>query len=683
MQRLPALLLFACLACLLALTGCGNDQVQNQNFGQPPDAGFNPGNGGNPGGYGSGSGMGMGTDGGTPPACPVADEQCPETFTYPFNGETSVELRGDYRANAWTMGDAMVHQGSVWTVTVPVPFDQPVQYKFLVNGTMWVLDPNNPNQTTDGTGNTNSLKSPITCANPTCAQPPVPPAGVFDWRDAVIYFVFVDRFLNGDTSNDCPAISGVESPVQYMGGDWAGVTQKIQSGYFNDLGVNTIWLTFPIQNADTFAGQGVGADTHVYSSYHGYWPFDVTQVERCFGTPQDLTAMVTAAHTAKLKVIFDYVMVDIHIQSPIYTNNPTWFWPNVGPNGGDCICGQGCDWNANGLQCWFAPYLPHFNYTVQAARDFSVNAALSLVTTYGADGLRLDAIKQVDSSWLLQMRSSVQSQVVAMENPPQRFYMVGETYDFSNRQLIASFIDPATKLDGQFDFPERYQLIMSVLLREQGMDALASFLDSNDGYYGPDAVMAPFVGNQDLPRSIHLAEDTPLFPNPYDDGKSLAWSNQPQLPNYRSPFERLGNAFALMLTNKGAPLIYYGDEIGMPGAGDPDNRRMMQWSGLTSDQQYLHDLVKTLTGIRAAHPALRRGQRSTLSVTADVWVYSMATQAGDPQPDTVYVAINRGDSDQTISGLPGQALDELVTGTPVTGPMATVPARQTRVFVVH
>ena len=113
----------------------------------------------------------------------------------------------------------------------------------------------------------------------------------------------------------------------------------------------------------------------------------------------------------------------------------------------------------------------------------------------------------------------------------------------------------------------------------------------------------------------------------------------------------MANAFAVILTNKGAPLIYYGDEIGQPGAGDPDNRRMMQWTNLSAAQQGLHDRIAALTAIRAAHPAMRRGARTTLEVTEDLWVYSLATLPGDPSPDTVYVAINRSDEPARVRGL--------------------------------
>jgi glycosidase len=216
-----------------------------------------------------------------------------------------------------------------------------------------------------------------------------------------------------------------------------------------------------------------------------------------------------------------------------------------------------------------------------------------------------------------------------------------------------------------------------------GMQGLAEFMDSNDAFYPPDSVMSTFIGNQDLPRSIHFAEDAlPGWLNvgtpSATDGKGSAWSGQPALETSQSAYDRLANAFGVILTNKGAPLIYYGDEIGLPGAGDPDNRRMMQWSGTSPAQQGLYARIKALTAIRAAHPSMRRGVRKTLQADADLWVYELDTQAGDPVTDTVYVAINRSDADRQVTTLPA-GLTELITSTPASGTI-TVPARQTRVF---
>ncbi len=668
-----ALLSFASIS---SIAGCGDPGEQADDpYGKPPPIPEYDAGGWDGGGYGDGGGTTPIEDTAPPDTKPVCEDdlkRCAVDFTYPAGSESSVEVRGDFRDDGWVSGEPMVKSGAVWKASVPVPWGKQIQYKFVVDGGTWVNDPANPKTNDDGVGGKNSLLDPTTCAETfTCAEPDVPPPGVYDWRDAVIYFVFVDRFHNGDASNDGPSIPSVQPPGAYQGGDWKGVKQTIDEGYFGDLGVNTLWLTVPVQNADEYAGKSVGGDANYYSAYHGYWPLDIEKPEKRFGTMADLKALVDAAHAKGIKVLFDYAMVHVHKDAAVYKNNPSWFHPT------GCICGSGsCPWETTGDRCWFTDYLPHWNYTVKPARDYVVNNAVQWVKDTGADGFRLDAIKHVDGSWLTDLRARIESEITPVTK--QRFYMVGETYDFGNRDYLKSFVDPKTKLDGQFDFPLRLRLVQSVLMRQKPMSDLAGFMDGNDGFYGSSAIMSTWVGNHDLGRIIHLAEDSPLWSDPYSDGKDRAWSGKPGLPSYRAPFERVANAFAVILTNKGAPLVYYGDEIGLPGAGDPDNRRFMQWSGLSADQTWLRDRVKKLLAIRAAHPATRRGKRATIPQTdsANLWVYSLST-AGD----TIYVAINRGDGAQNATGLPSGALDELVTDTTVSGPSISIPARQTRIFV--
>jgi len=684
-MRFARLLGAACIAAggfvTASLPGCGTDEVNNRDYGQPPDAQvFNPGLGQN-GGYGYGGGEVK------PFVCPDALKRCTQTFTYPDGGETSVELRGDFGGeDTWVTGKPMAKKGGAWSVDVTVPFDKPVQYKFFLNGTTWTIDDKQPT-VTDPSGNTNNQFAGTKCEPAICEEEGALPPGVFDWRDSVIYFVFVDRFFNGNTGNDCDVAGvsgGNKSIANYQGGDWAGVTQKINEGYFNDLGVNTLWVTVPFDNPQV-AGQGVGGDTHQYSGYHGYWPKIDSDApaslatESCFGTLTDLKALVTAAHMKGLKVLFDYAMVHVHSASGIFSAHSDWFWPNNNGKGGNCICGEGCSWDTlpDRERCWFTGYLPHWNYTNAAARDFSVDNAVEWVKQTGVDGFRADAIKHVDISWLTQLRAKIKTDITAAQTPAQRFYMVGETYDFGNRDVIKAYVDPNTKLDGQFDFPLRKNLVDAVIMRLMPMSDLANFMNGNDYFYGASAVMSTFVGNHDLPRIIHLAANSrPWGDNQGADGKNLAWSGQPGNVTELEAYERLANGFAVLYTNRGAPLVYYGDEIGLPGAGDPDNRRFMQWSPLSTNQKYLRDRLAKLGDIRNKHPALRRGTRTTLEANADVWAYSRITTG-----DTVYVAVNRSDGDKDVNTLPSGNYTELITGASVSGPKVTLPPRQTRIYV--
>jgi glycosidase len=669
-----------------AVAACGDSTPDNPDYGQPPQIpGYNPGSGSSNDPYGYGAAP-------ITVSCPDELKSCPHTVTYADHGETTVELRGDFGgAGTWEKGQPMAkNKDGVWTADILVPYDKPIQFKFFVDGSKWLVDPDQPTLT-DAQNNTNNTFAGTTCDKPSCQEEGQLPPGVFDWRDSVIYFVFVDRFFNGNSDLDAHChVDGTSGPIaDYQGGDWPGVTQKINDGYFNDLGVNTLWVTVPFANPAT-TGKGVGGDFHEYSGYHGYWPKldstdpTVLDPESCFGTLDDLKALVAAAHAKGLKVLFDYAMVHVHQSSGIYTAHSDWFWPNSKDGSADCICGGAtCSWDNDYQRCWFTDYLPHWNYTNPDARSWSVANAVAWIkqtqdsSGNGVDGFRADAIKHVDMSWLTEVRSKITSEVTSKQSPSQRFYMVGETYDFGNRDFIKKFVDPATKLDGQFDFPLRANLANAMLLRTEKMSDLAGFMDSNDYFYGSSAVMSTFIGNHDLPRVIHLGANDRLWgDNQGADGKDRSWQNQPGLVQELEAYERVANAFAVLFTNRGAPLVYYGDEIGLPGAGDPDNRRFMQWDGLTDHQQFLKDRLKTLADIRSKHPALRRGTRSTIGANADTWTFLRAT-AGD----TVYVAINRSDSPQPVTGLPAGPLNELVTSTSMSGPTLTLPPRQTRIFV--
>ncbi|HEU4412202.1 MAG TPA: alpha-amylase family glycosyl hydrolase [Polyangiaceae bacterium] len=691
--------------------------------------------------------------------CEATVFSLPNTFQ---SGIKAVELRGDFAEGAWNKGVPMALVGDKWEVSLPdAPYGN-IEYKFYVthdgkpNGE-WYADPNNPKQV--GQFGNSLLENQ--CATPICPATIPPPGctpegaradGAWDWRDTVMYFPFVDRFMNGDTGNDDPLESGlpggglVAAPGNYQGGDYAGLKKKLDEGYFDQLGVNTLWLTVPFDNPDDFVsfadrdkfteGQ---PGYYEYTGYHGYWPMDqwpekqdgVNRTEERFGTEAELEALVDAAHAKGMKVLFDYAMVHLHESSPLYAQHPDWFTPKYAvndqgfyidanqdtikdgdglpinyrnftgdpsllPGAVECICGRDpyCGWNGGdsnkdnakaGERCWFQGYLPHVDYTNEAAREHSLAAAVRLATEMKADGYRLDAVKHIDESWYIEARTRLEAL-----NANERFYLVGETFDYGSRDNIKRFVSPE-KLDGQFDFPGRAALASAVLARHSKMSDLARFMESNDAFYEQTnggtcyAVMSPFVGNHDMGRAIHVAENTPRW-DAYADGIPNAWLNTPNQADVSDEaYERMANAFAVLMTNRGAVLIYYGDEVGLAGGGDPDNRRMLfnpdgsEVTPLVPAQVALRERLGRLGAIRKEHPSLRRGLRTTLNFSDDVWVYKMALPDGS---DEVLVAVNRGDTAQTICDLPsGVALTELVTQQDATGPSATLPPRQARMYV--
>ncbi len=608
------------------------------------------------GGGGAGAGAGQGG------ACVDAGAPCNVLFSYPLGNHQSVELRGDFAPDGWEVGVPLEVDAGEWRVTIAAPNGESIRYKFLLNGSEWVTDPNNPVLEDDGLGAQQSVKS-VSCGAGPCQTNGqggggggVAP-GEFDWRSAVLYFVFVDRFRNGDTTNDAP-VAGVETPANYQGGDYAGLLEAIESGYFDDLGVNALWLTVPMDNPNVI---GPGADGRAYSAYHGYWISDLESVEEHFGDMALLKTVIDAAHDRGIKVLFDYAMNHVHSDNPVFSEHPEWFWP-LDYDGKYCVCGGGCSWDGyEGRRCWFRDYLPDWNFQSPEARAASIDNAMWWIKETGVDGYRLDAIKHIETVWVEDLRKRVNAEV---DQSAGRFYMVGETFETGNRDVIRQYVGE-NLLDGQFDFPLRGAIVEHLLRRSGTMFDLDGFLASNDGFY--PGIMSTFIGNHDIPRVIQTALDSPW--GTWDNGGDSNWNNPPSLPGNTAPFERVALGFTFLFTTRGVPLVYYGDEIGMPGSGDPDNRRFMQWDNLDPDQEWLRQRVQLLGQIRKDNPALWRGTRSSVFVSNEVYVYKMTDG-----PSALYVAINRSDTAQNAENLPASSTD-LLSGDAVTGPVASLPPR--------
>jgi len=660
-------------------------------------------------GDGGGSGLGgSGLDGGTcngdamtPPPPPVdagpPPPPCNElTFTLADAGYTSVWLSGSFNAWATTPAEgalALELVDGTWTLTTLIEPLGTHQYKFVIDGTMWIPDPGNPNSVPDTFGGTNSV---IDVCTTSCGD-----AADFDWRDVVMYFAMTDRFRDSDGRADpVPGVSGGDASSgpsgQYAGGDLRGATEALP--YLADLGMTAIWITAPYENRNT-AGAAIdpSADPHTYSAYHGYWPSpanvdysDPTSpsptpaVESRIGNSADLHAFVDGAHATTgadghpMKVLFDYVMNHVDSESGLYRAHRDWFATYMGRTR---LCGPENLWDRPywSLRCAFTDYLPPFDFDNADARAWSVSDALWWAEEYGIDGYRLDAIKHVPLSWLLDLRSALNARITSPTGG--RFYLVGETFSYDDPGLIRGYVDSDTMLDGQFDFPEKARLCEAVFTPGGRLDTLSSYLDSNDGFYGANAIMTTWIGNHDIPRAIHFASRE-IGNCREGSSPGNGWSSSFDQPTTPEPYERLGVAFAILMTNPGIPLIYYGDEIGLAGGGDPDNRRMMPWSDseLNTHQLALRDKVRALGQLRGTHAVLGRGRRITLSADRDTWVYRM-TGCGDAAGDVI-VAINRGDSARSVT-LPDGTYDDLMASGTRSGGATTLPPRSFLVLGVR
>jgi glycosidase len=463
----------------------------------------------------------------------------------------------------------------------------------------------------------------------------------FDWRDAVLYFAFTDRFANGDPTNDAP-LAGVDTKANWQGGDFAGIRQKIEAGYFDALGVSAIWVSPVSMNT----GRSGAGDFGLAAAYHGYWPIStgwtednalpgVEPTDPHFGSLDEFKALVQSAHAHGIRILVDFVANHVHEDSPLWTHHqsdsPAWFNPF-----------ESCeDTNyAHPITCWFAPYLPDFDYTNYLVMETVIEHARWLVEETDIDGLRVDAVKHMVDDFSYSLRGRLAER---LRFSGERFYMVGETFTGEGEyDLIRRYVSPA-QLDGQFDFPLYWQVLATLVREERDLKALEGMCRTNDGQYGDFAVMSTFMGNHDVCRALSHADGA--FSDMWcNDGKQQGWTNPPALPTSDDPFRRIRLAWTFLLTSPGIPLIYYGDEMGFPGAGDPDNRRFMQWDGLSAPQQATLAHVEALTALRRAHPATSRGARRTLVLASDGLLWAYAMQTAD---DFVVVVLNRSPSPRT------------------------------------
>ena len=325
------------------------------------------------------------------------------------------------------------------------------------------------------------MNSALTIASPSLTAPaPVVAATTaaagWSWQDAVIYFALTDRFANGDRSNNRPLGNpNVLPPADYHGGDWRGITRKIEEGYFEKLGVNVLWLA-PLNRDPAAAWQEFPDPRRWYAGYHGYWPVSPTEPDPRLGTPADLRALIAAAHRRGMKVLADLVLHHVHTDHPWWKEKREWFGKLELPDDRTNLR----LWDEQQFTTWFEPYLPTFDFNNGEAVHALVANAGWWARAYDLDGFRLDAVKHIPPPFWAQLRAALRE---AVERPRGRpLYLVGES--FLPREEIMRFAGP-NMLDGQFDFPPYDRLEAAFAHENIGLDELEKSLAESDLIYGP------------------------------------------------------------------------------------------------------------------------------------------------------------------------------------------------------
>ncbi|MBP5406783.1 hypothetical protein J6Z19_06510 [bacterium] len=459
----------------------------------------------------------------------------------------------------------------------------------------------------------------------------------FGWRDAFVYQIMTDRFLDGNPSNNVPASEFphvTEDLEKWKGGDFAGIIKKIDDNYFSDMGVNAIWISTPVLNPhyESKGGTSSSQNNVYFTSYHAYHPlatgysfdndygFDNEGVDDAFGTVAELRELVEKAHKKGIRVIPDFVVNHVYIDAPLYQQhkNDGWFYPE------NSCADQG--WADNVIKnCWFTPYMPDFNYNNAEARKTVIEHAIWLIENFNFDGFRADALKHIDDIFVIELRKAIKEKVettVSNHDLPDEaevFYTVGESLGGAWPRY---HVRP-NMVQGQVN-EQYFNAVRDHVLYGGDFSSLASSLlnldttflsaGGNGGGY-PGAVMGNFFGN-------------------HDQDRALTYTN--------GDYNKLKHAQTLLLTSPiNIPMLYQGDDIGTYGKAengfDGGRRAVMKFTGLSSNEQSALDHVKKLGKFRKLHPALRHSKRTTCYADGNVWLYKFEYNG-----DTVIAGINKG-----------------------------------------
>jgi glycosidase len=519
-----------------------------------------------------------------------------------------------------------------------------------------LIDP----QATSGTRSLSIITDQGSTTAPFELFAPLPRAGRFQGfsPDDVIYLIMPDRFANGDPSNDDPPNSrgllNRQKGRYYHGGDLQGVIDHLP--YLKHLGVTAIWLN-PIYDNVNHLNEREKYDHEAITDYHGYGAVDFYGVEEHFGNLAKFRELVDAAHRLGIKIIQDQVANHTGPYHPWVKDSPTptWYngtearhlnetwqtWTLMDPHAPPQL-------RKETLDGWFIDILPDLNQNDEEVARYIIQNTLWWIGISGLDGIRQDTLPYVP-------RRFWRDWMTAIKREYPSFTVVGEMFD-GDPALVSFFQGGTARFDGidsrvdtLFDFPLYYP-IRRAFAEGKPIRELAVML-SHDHLYVDPSVLVTFLGLHDVQRFMN------------EPGASITG---------------LKLAFTFLMTARGIPMIYYGDEIAMPGGHDPDNRRdfpggwpgdprnAFEASGRTADEQAIFEHLRRLTHLRAELEPLRRGAMVNLAVTEQIYAYARVTDGG-----AVVVVFNNGAEPAAVECGVGPA--RLPDGVTLKDPLGVAP----------
>lgn len=403
----------------------------------------------------------------------------------------------------------------------------------------------------------------------------------------VIYQIVTDRFFDGSSSNNPTGVIFDKNNLRkYHGGDWAGIIQKLNDGYFTNMGVTALWISAPVENITTID------PSNNTSAYHGYWAKDFFKTNNAFGTMAEFQSMINLAHSKNIKVVIDF--------APNHTSTAelgTTVFPEDGRlyRNGQLISGYKTDtqnifnhesWTdfstlENGIyhSMYGLADLNHMNSTV----DTYMKDAIAQWLAMGVDGIRVDAVKHMTEGWQKNWLSDIYEDKAVFVFGE---WFAGGTGSDTQMQKFAND-SGMSLLDFRFANALRNALGNNSATMVDFYNVIAStatdFQEVND--------QVTFIDNHDMSRFM-----------------TLAGNNQ----------RKLENAYVILLTSRGVPTIYYGSEQYATGGDDPANRGDMPSFSTTSKA---YQVIGKLAPLRKTNPALAYGTTKERWINNDVIIY--------------------------------------------------------------
>jgi 4-alpha-glucanotransferase len=409
----------------------------------------------------------------------------------------------------------------------------------------------------------------------------------------VLYLIMIDRFFDGDPSNnDPPQSRGLYDPKNkfyYHGGDLQGVIDRLP--YLKDLGVTALWLTPWYDNYDRL-NQIELKEGKPSTGFHGYNPQDFYAVEEHFGSLAKLKELVAAAHRAGIKIIQDEVVNHTGPYHPWVDDppTPTWFngtkakhlknvfqtWVLHDPRPVEQL-------KRETMEGWFLDFLPDLNQHDPEVSRYLIQNTLWWIGVTGLDGIRMDTWQYVPNEFWRDWNA-------ALKREFPKFTVVGEVKD---GDAVHTSYFQKTGAESLLDFPLFYS-IRHAFAEGGPIDEIPKTL-ARDYLYSNPNILVTLLGG-------------------HDDGRFMSERN--------ATIAGLKLANLFVLTTRGVPQLYYGDEIAMTGPDEPTTRGDFPGGPRTKEERELFEYVRGLIRLRHELQPLQTGKLVNLYVSEQQYAYA-------------------------------------------------------------